>query len=55
MVAIRHHKDRLENIGLVVMVVGILFLVQPLTVALFTVGFPILLAGLVFYIIVSHF
>jgi len=42
-------------VGLVAMLLGIVFLVQPVTIALYTVGFPILLVGLLFYIVVSHF
>ena len=40
---------------MLVMIVGILLLVQPLTIALYSLGFPTLLAGLLFYIVVSHF
>jgi hypothetical protein len=52
---IRQYKDRLEMVGQVVMVLGILCLVQPLGLTLFSIGFPILLIGLIFFIVVSHF
>ena len=52
---LRRHKDRLEVVGLFVMGLGIVLLVQPLTITLFGLGFPILLLGLIFYIVVSHF
>jgi hypothetical protein len=51
----RGQKERLEVIGLVGMGVGMVFLVQPLTIVLFGIGFPILLVALIFYIVVSHF
>jgi hypothetical protein len=34
--------------------VGILFLIQPLTIVLYGIGFPVLLVGLIFYIVVNH-
>ena len=52
---VRQYKDRLEQIGLIVMILGILLLVQPIALALYTLGFPILLGGLIFFIVVSHF
>ena len=54
MVGLRRHKERLEVVGLFVMGLGIVLLVQPLTITLFGLGFPILLLGLIFYIVVSH-
>ncbi len=51
----RRHKERLEVVGLIAMGAGMVFLVQPLTIVLYTIGFPILLVGLIFYIVVSHF
>ena len=51
----RPYKEQLEVVGLIVMGAGMLFLVQPLTIVLYSVGFPILLVGLIFYIVVSHF
>jgi predicted membrane channel-forming protein YqfA (hemolysin III family) len=50
----RRYKDRLEVAGLVAMGLGILFLVQPLTIVLYGIGFPVLLVGLIFYIVVNH-
>ena len=55
MEALRGRKERLEVIGMVVMVLGILCLVQPFTLTLYSFGFTILLLGLIFYIVVSHF
>jgi predicted membrane channel-forming protein YqfA (hemolysin III family) len=54
-VELRRYKERLEIIGLIAMGVGMVFLVRPLTLVLFSLGFPILLVGLIFYIVVSHF
>jgi hypothetical protein len=54
-VELRRYKERLEIIGLIAMGVGMVFLVQPLTLVLFSLGFPILLVGLIFYIVVCHF
>jgi hypothetical protein len=50
----RRYKDRLEVAGLLAMGLGILFMVQPLTIVLYGIGFPVLLAGLIFYIVVNH-
>ena len=55
MVELRRQKERLEVIGLIAMGVGMVFLVQPLTIVLYGMGFLILLVGLIFYIVVSHF
>ena len=55
MIAVRRHKNRLEVAAMVLMVLGILMLVQPLTLVLFSYGFTVLLIGLVVYIVVSHF
>jgi len=52
---VRQYKDRLEMIGQVVMILGILCLVQPFGLAIFSIGFPILLIGLILFIVVSHF
>jgi hypothetical protein len=55
MIAIRQQKNRLETTAMVVMIAGILLLVQPLSIVLYGLGFPVLLAGLVVFIVVSHF
>jgi predicted membrane channel-forming protein YqfA (hemolysin III family) len=55
LVELRRQKERLEDIGLIAMGIGIVFLVQPLTIVLYGIGFPILFLGLIFYIVVSHF
>ena len=52
---LRRRKDRLEIIGLLAMALGLVLMVQPLTIVLFGAGFPVLLVGLIFYIVVSHF
>jgi len=54
-VKLRRQKERLEIVGMIAMGVGMLCLVQPLTIVLYGLGFPILLVGLIFYIVVSHF
>ena len=51
----RPYKDQLEVVGLIAMGAGMAFLVQPFTIVLYGIGFPILLVGLIFYIVVSHF
>jgi hypothetical protein len=53
--ALRRRKDQLEVVGMAVMVLGILCLVQPVALVLYSFGFTILLLGLIFYIVVSHF
>jgi hypothetical protein len=50
----RRYKDRLEVAGLIGMGVGILCMVQPVTLVLYGIGFPILLVALIFYIVVNH-
>jgi predicted membrane channel-forming protein YqfA (hemolysin III family) len=54
MVALRRQKERLEIVGLIAMGAGLVCLVQPLTIVLYGIGFPVLLVGLIFYIVVSH-
>ena len=51
----KRYKEQLEIVGLFAMGTGIVFMVQPLTIVLYGLGFPILLVGLIFYIVVSHF
>jgi hypothetical protein len=53
--ALRQQKDRLESIAIALMVLGILLMVNPFSLALYGVGFPVLLIGLIAFIIVSHF
>jgi hypothetical protein len=52
--ALRRNKDQLEIVGMAAMVLGIVCLVQPLALVLYSFGFSILLVGLIFYIVVSH-
>ena len=44
-----------ENAATAVIGVGIVMLVQPVAIALFTWSFPVILAGTVVFIVVSHF
>jgi hypothetical protein len=53
--ALRQQKDRLESISILVMIVGIVLMVNPFSLALYGIGFPVLLIGLIAFIIVSHF
>ena len=44
-----------ENAATAVIGIGIFMLMQPLAMALFTWSFPVILAGTVMFIVVSHF
>ena len=44
-----------ENAATAVIGVGIVMLMQPLALALFTWSFSVILAGTVMFIVVSHF
>ena len=44
-----------ENAATAVILLGIVMLMQPLALALFTWSFPVILAGTLMFIIVSHF
>jgi hypothetical protein len=44
-----------ENAATAVIGLGIVMLMQPLAIALFTWSFPVILAGTVMFIVVSHF
>jgi hypothetical protein len=44
-----------ENAATAVIGVGIVMLMQPVAIALFTWSFPVILAGTVMFIVVSHF
>jgi hypothetical protein len=44
-----------ENAATAVIGIGIVMLMQPLAMALFTWSFPVILAGTVMFIVVSHF
>ncbi|MFO1039210.1 MAG: hypothetical protein U1E45_20390 [Geminicoccaceae bacterium] len=44
-----------ENVATVVIAVGIVMLMQPWAMPLFTWSFPVILAGTIMFIIVSHF
>ena len=44
-----------EKVAPAVIGVGIVMLMQPLAIPLFTWSFPVILAGTVMFIVVSHF
>ena len=44
-----------ENAATAVIGIGIVMLMQPMALALFTWSFPVILAGTVMFIVVSHF
>ena len=44
-----------ENAATAVILLGIAMLMQPMALALFTWSFPVILAGTVLFIVVSHF
>ena len=44
-----------ENAATAVIGIGIFMLMQPVAMALFTWSFPVILAGTVMFIVVSHF
>ena len=44
-----------ENAATAVIGIGIVMLMQPVAIGLFTWSFPVILAGTVMFIVVSHF
>ena len=48
-------RGPLENAATVVIALGMVMLMQPLALALYTWSFPVILAGTVMFIVVSHF
>jgi hypothetical protein len=44
-----------ENAATAVIGVGVVMLMQPVAIAMFTWSFPVILAGTVMFIVVSHF
>ena len=44
-----------ENAATAIIGLGIVMLMQPVAIALFTWSFPVILAGTVLFIVVSHF
>jgi hypothetical protein len=48
-------RGRWENVATAVISVGIVMLMQPLAISLFTWSFQVILAGTVMFIVVSHF
>jgi hypothetical protein len=48
-------RGPLENAATVVIGLGMVMLMQPLALALYTWSFPVILAGTVMFIVVSHF
>ncbi len=48
-------RGPLENAATVVIGIGMVMLMQPLALALFTWSFTVILAGTVMFIVVSHF
>ena len=49
------HRGPWENAATAVIGIGIVMLMQPIALALFTWSFPVILAGTVMFIFVSHF
>jgi hypothetical protein len=47
-------KRYLDPFFIIVMLLGILFMIQPLSVQVYTIGFAVLLTGLAGYFISSH-
>ena len=47
-------KTALERLAIGLIVLGIIALCQPLTIALYQVGFQILLGGLILFIVITH-
>ncbi len=45
---------QLVTLSIILMAVGFIFLIQPFTMALYSVSFPILLAGVILINIASH-
>jgi hypothetical protein len=47
-------KKTVEWLAIGLMLFGIFGLCQPLTIALYQVGFQVLLAGLILFIVITH-
>lgn len=45
---------QLVTLSIVLMAVGFIFLIQPFAMALYTISFPILLAGVILINVASH-
>ena len=48
-------RGPLENVATVLIAVGVVMLMQPFALALFSWSFTVILAGTVMFILVSHF
>ena len=48
-------RGRLENIACILIAIGVVMLMQPLALTLFTYSFTVILVGTLMFVIVSHF
>jgi hypothetical protein len=48
-------RDRLENVACMLIGAGVIMLMQPLALTLFSYSFTVILAGTIMFVIVSHF
>ena len=48
-------RGPLENVATVLIAIGVVMLMQPFALALFSWSFTVILAGTVMFILVSHF
>lgn len=51
---IRQWARRGEQLAVLLIILGILLMIQPITVVLLAYGFVVILAGMVLFIITSH-
>ena len=51
----RRRKRRLEAVAMAIMALGAFMLFQPFALALYTYSFITFLAGMIMFIVVSHF
>ena len=45
----------LVNVCIILIIVGFLMIIQPFTLSLYTMGFSVILSGVILFNIVSHF
>ena len=51
----RFRRSEWEMIASALIALGVIMLMQPLSLTLFTLSFPVTLTGTVMFIVVSHF
>lgn len=44
-----------DIVAIALIIIGFLLMIQPFTMLLYTIGFPFILSGVIFYNITSHY